>query len=93
MKKRVQFLLGLVLFIIISVNSMICNVKAGESEFMNSYIEEIDLDRRLYEDNVTYHIALIDNTGEVCAYVKVIISYEYADGVWVSMDWIYLNAE
>ena len=38
MKKRVQFLLGLVLFIIISVNSMICNVKAGESEFMNSYI-------------------------------------------------------
>lgn len=43
MKKRVQFLLGLVLFIIISVNSMICNVKAGESEFMNSYIEEIDL--------------------------------------------------
>ena len=62
MKKRVQFLLGLVLFIIISVNSMICNVKAGESEFMNSYIEEIDLDRRLYEDNVTYHIELIDNT-------------------------------
>ena len=47
---------------------------------MNSYIEEIDLDRRLYEDNVTYHIELIDNTGEVCAYVKVIISYEYA--VW-----------
>ena len=60
----------------------------------SSYLEDDMQMMREYSDKTVMYLTLMDiDNIELVADVSVTIEYEYADGYWVQIDWIYLDVE
>ena len=86
-------IIAILLVILISIVS-VDKVKAENILCTSSYLEDDMQMMREYSDKTVMYLTLMDiDNIELVADVSVTIEYEYADGYWVQIDWIYLDVE
>ena len=67
-------------------------VYAGESEYVESYKEEVGVSLFSYSCNESMHWVLMNNDVK-CADVVITIYFEYADGDWVEVNDVLLDID